>query len=81
MLIRLFEIEGDKNNDTVLEHLRKLKDVTVSEVICPTVVGELYVMPFIEVKPRGGKFFGLEDIEDFVKGEMSADTHARAAAP
>ena len=67
--IRLFVTPNDPNNAIALKELRRLPNITISELECPPSAKEFYLMPFIEIKP-GGKFFGIESIRDFVEDKL-----------
>ena len=70
--IVIYGVPDDPNNDRVRGRLRELRGVSVSEVVCPPSVRELYRMPFIRDE-NGGRHFGVEGIEGFVRRRLEAE--------
>ena len=81
MTIRLFTVPEDQNTDIARAELRKLRDVTIREAICPPAARDIYLMPYIKVEPTGGRFFGVEDIREFVTTRLAgSNINGRLAA-
>lgn len=68
-VIVIYETLNDPENDVALKALKKLRDITVREVICPCFVKDLYRLPFIQDE-NDGRYFGAIDIERFVQGRL-----------
>ena len=69
--IVIYGVPNDANNHVVQEKIRALRGVSVSVVVCPPSVCELYRVPFVQDED-GGRHFGMEGIERFVTRRLEA---------
>ena len=68
--IILFGIENDPDTENAETELLRLNGAGFAKVMCPPLVRELYVVPFVEDE-IGEAYYGLSSIKSFVNARMS----------